>query len=298
MTGSMAAFTINDAFLKALGVDLPLFQTMFLRGIGVSLFLILLTVWMRQWRLALPRRDWVLMVIRAVSEMVGAWSFLTALFHMPIGDVSAILQVLPLSITLASALILGEVVGWRRLVAILIGFGGVILIVRPGGEGFSIYAVYALGCVVCVTVRDIVSRMLDPATPSMMVATTSAIGVALFAGAGSAFVDWQPLGATAWALLLGSVIFLIGGYSYSVAAVRHGDVAFVAPFRYTGLVVALVIGAAFFGTWPDRWTVIGAVIVVATGLYTLYREQLRARAAQLPAFSAGTIGAGPGSDVR
>ncbi len=132
MTGSMAAFTFNDAFMKSLGEHLPLFQAIFLRGIGTTLFLIALTVWMRQVRLAASRRDWTLMIIRAVSEMGGAWFFITALFHMPFANLSAILQALPLAVTLAGAVFLGESVGWRRMTAILIGFAGVMLIVRRG----------------------------------------------------------------------------------------------------------------------------------------------------------------------
>ena len=282
MVGAMTAFTVNDAFMKTLGDELPLFQALALRGLAASVMLVVLARVLGQWRLDLPRRDWGLMTIRAVAEMAGAWTFITALFHMPIGAVSAILQALPLTITLAGALILGEVVGWRRMVAILVGFCGVMLIVRPGTDGFTIHALYALACVACVTVRDIVSRMLDRATPSLMVATTSAIGVTAFALAGAAFVDWQPMTGSAWLRMGGSALFLIGGYSLSVAAVRQGQMAFVAPFRYTGLLVALVIGVLVFDEIPDGWMLTGAAIVVATGLYTLYREQMRARAAGTP----------------
>ncbi len=141
MTGAMASFTVNDAFMKGLGTELPLFQAIFLRGIGVSLFLIALTWAMGQVRLQASRRDWTLMVLRAVSEMGSAWFFITALFHMPFANISAILQSLPLTVTLAGALFLGEAIGWRRMMAILVGFGGVLLIVQPGSEGFDIYAV-------------------------------------------------------------------------------------------------------------------------------------------------------------
>ena len=279
MIGSMTCFTINDAFMKTVGDDLPLFQALFVRGIGASLFLIGLTWALGQLHLHQSRRDWALMAIRAVAEMAGAWTFVTALFHMPFADLSAIIQAVPLSITLASALVLGEVVGWRRLTAILIGFGGVLMIVRPGGEGFTVYAIYALICVAMVTVRDISSRMMSASAPSLLVATTSAIGVTGFAGVGAVFVDWAPVsGGAAWGLT-GSMLFLIGGYVFSVAAVRTGEISFVAPFRYTGLVVAILVGVVVFGTFPDGWTWAGAGIVVATGLFTLYREQVVRRAA-------------------
>lgn len=278
MTGSMAAFTFNDAFMKTLGEHLPLFQAIFLRGIGTTLFLIALTVWMGQVRLAASRRDWTLMVIRAVSEMGGAWFFITALFHMPFANLSAILQALPLAVTLAGAVFLGESVGWRRLTAILVGFAGVMLIVRPGAEGFTVYALYGLATVLCVTVRDIVSRMMSPELPSLMVASVSALGVTLFAATGSAFEVWAPVTLPVALKLLGAMVFVFGGYLFSVSAMRVGELSFVAPFRYTSLIVALVVGALVFGTFPDTLTLIGAGIVVATGLFTLYRERVTRRA--------------------
>lgn len=279
MTGSMASFTFNDAFMKSLGEQLPLFQAIFLRGIGTTLFLIALTVWMRQVRLAASRRDWTLMIIRAVSEMGGAWFFITALFHMPFANLSAILQALPLAVTLAGAVFLGESVGWRRMTAILIGFAGVMLIVRPGADGFTIYALYGLAIVACVTVRDIVSRMMSRELPSLMVASVSALGVTLFAAVGSTFETWAPVTLPVALKLLGAMVFVFGGYLFSVSAMRVGELSFVAPFRYTSLIVALFVGALAFGTFPDLLTLIGAGIVVATGLFTLYRERVTRRAA-------------------
>lgn len=278
MMGAMASFTINDAFMKAIGTQIPLFQTLLLRGIGTTAFLIWLTVWLGQMRLGASRRDWVLMIVRAISEMGGAWFFITALFHMPFANLSAILQSLPLTVTLAGALFLGEAVGWRRMVAILIGFIGVLLIVQPGNDGFTIYAVYGLATVACVTVRDIVSRMMSRDVPSLMVATVSACGVTLFAGVGALFVEWEPVTGLIAFHLAGAMVFVFGGYLCSVGAMRIGELGFVAPFRYTSLVVALVIGAVVFDTFPDRLTLIGAAIVVATGLFTLYRERVTRRA--------------------
>ena len=282
MTASMASFTVNDAFMKLLGADLPLFQAIFLRGLGTTFFLIALTLWLGQMRLAASRRDWVLMLVRAVSEMLGAFFFISALFHMPFANLSAILQALPLVVTLAGALFLGESVGWRRMTAILIGFAGVMLIVRPGPDGFTIDAIYGLATVLCVTVRDLASRMMSPAVPSLMVASVSALGVTLFAGAGSSFETWAPVTLPVALHLAGAVVFVFGGYLFSVSAMRVGDLAFVAPFRYTSLIVALVVGALVFGTFPDALTLAGAAIVVATGLFTLYRERLTRRTTTAP----------------
>jgi S-adenosylmethionine uptake transporter len=287
MMASMAAFTVNDACFKLLGETVPLFQGLFLRGLITTGFLFVLAWQFGQLRFDLPRREWGLIAIRTVSEIAAAWLFLTALFNMPIANVSAILQALPLTVTLAGALFLGEAVGWRRMVAILIGFAGVLLIVKPGTEGFTIYSLSAVASVACVTVRDLVVRRMARSTPSVMVAAVAAGGVALFGGAGSAFIDWAPMGPREMLLLAGAASFVVGGYLFSVIAMRTGEIGFVTPFRYTSLVVALVLGALVFGTFPDGWTLLGAAIVVATGTFTLLRERHLRRRALRAARAAG-----------
>lgn len=280
MMVAMAAFTINDSIMKTILVEIPLFQALFLRGCGAVLGLLAIARWVGEVRIRLPRRDWMLILIRSLSEVVAAWLFLRALQHMPLPNVTAILQSLPLVMTLAGAVFLGESVGWRRLVAILVGFVGVLLIVRPGTEGFDIYAMLALGSVVFVTLRDLVTRRLSQEVPGMTVAIAMAAAVAIFGGLASLSEDWQPLSRDMTLRLMATVAFMILGYFTSVQAMRHGDLAVVAPFRYTGLLWALVLGVVMFGYWPDTLTLLGAGIVVATGIFTFYRERQLARSAR------------------
>lgn len=278
MTTAMAGFAFSDACMKLLGESLPLFQALFLRGCGTTLFLGLLAWGAGQARPGLGARSWGLVGLRAVAEMRAAWFFITALFQMPLANVSAVLQSLPLAVTLAGALVLGEPVGRRRLLAILVGFGGVLLIVRPGAEGFGWPALHALASVGCVTVRDLIARRIPPAVPSLLVAAVTAGAVAAFGGAGSLFVDWAPVGGREALVLLGAMGFVMVAYVCSVAAMRAGDLAFVAPFRYASLLVSIVLGVLVFGTVPDGLTLLGAAIVVATGLFTLMHERARPRA--------------------
>lgn len=282
MMAAMAAFTVNDTFLKAVFDELPLFQAIFLRGIGTTAFLFLLARAMGVFRLDFARRDWGFIGLRTVAEAAAAYFFLTALVHMPLANVTAILQSLPLVITLAGALFLGESVGWRRLTAILVGFCGVLLIVRPGAEGFTIQSVYVLASVVCVAVRDLSARALSRGVPSLMVALAASVGVTLFGAAGSLGGAWNPVSTTAAWQLAGATLFVILGYTCSVMVMRTGEIGFVAPFRYTGMLWALLLGLAVFGQWPDTLTLVGAAIVVATGIFTLLRERRLKKAAQLP----------------
>ena len=270
----MACFTINDAFLKTLSEEMPLFQVLLLRGSVTSVFMIGLAFWMGLHRVRVSPRDWGRIVVRTMAEAGAAWFFITALFHVDFANVAAIMQSLPLTITLAGALFLRDNVGWRRWAAILVGFAGVMLIVKPGGDGFTVYSIYVLASVACVTLRDLMARQVSTQVPSLLIAVVAAVGVTLFAGVGALFVDFRPLTAGAGLSVLGSALFVIGGYILSVQSMRNGEISFVAPFRYTGLLVALVIGAVVFHTFPDVWTLVGAAVVVATGLFTLYRERV------------------------
>ncbi|MFZ3583909.1 DMT family transporter [Loktanella sp. DJP18] len=283
MTGAMVTFTINDSFTKSLGDVLPLWQLLFLRGVGVTICLVIMARIMGQLRFDLSRSDWGIMWLRAAGEIGGAYFFLTALFHMPIANVSAIMQVLPLSVSLAGSLFMAEALGWRRLMAILIGFGGVMLIVRPGGADFNVYSLYALAAVACVTLRDLIVRRLSRSVPSLMVSLVAAFGVTAFAGIASLAEDWQPMTATEAAYLGGATVFVIFGYIFSVAAMRVGEIGFVAPFRYASLLTAILLGVVFFGEFPSALTLTGAGIVVATGIFTLLRERkLRLRRPVVP----------------
>lgn len=279
MMGSMAAFTFNDACMKALSDEVPFFQALFLRGLGTILLLLVLARAVGVFRLRLSRRDWRRIALRTLAEIGAAYFFITALFHAPLANVTAIIQAIPLSVTLAGAVFLGEAVGWRRWLAILIGFAGVMMIVRPGTEGFTVYSVYALIAVGFVTLRDLFTRRLSPEVPSMTVAVSAAVGVTLFAGIGALGAEWTPMSLTSALQLGGATVFVIGGYVFSVMAMRVGEVAIVAPFRYTALIWALLLGAVVFGEWPSGLTLLGAAVVVATGIYTFHRER---RLAQHP----------------
>ena len=283
MTAAMAFFTVNDAFMKAAMAEASLMQAIFLRSIVVVPLMVVLCRVLGQLRFSLPRRDWMLIVIRTLAEMLGALFFISALRHLPLANVSAILQSLPLTVSLAAALVFREPLGWRRMTAIAVGFIGVMLIVRPGGADFNVYSLLAVATVLVVTVRDLAARRMSPAVPSTFVGLASGVGVLGMSAIGLLFDSWEPLDAPTLLKLVGAAVFVIGGYVFSVAAMRVGEISAVAPFRYTSLLVALILGFVMFGEVPQLLTWIGAGIVVAMGLFTLYRERvLRLRQRAVP----------------
>jgi drug/metabolite transporter (DMT)-like permease len=275
MNIAMAAFTLNDTAMKAAMQTVPLFQSIGLRGVFASVALVVIGWRMGGLSLDLPRRDWGFLALRSVAEVMGTLLFLAALIHMPLANLSAIMQALPLAVTLAAAVFLKEYIGWRRLTAILIGFVGVLIIIRPGPQGFDVWSLMGLGSVICVVARDLATRQMSQALPSATVALAAAVTVLMLGGVGTAIEGWQPVTAHDLMLIAGASVALIVGYLTSVMTMRVGEIGFVAPFRYMALLWAIVLGWLAFGQLPDALTLFGAALVVATGIFTFWRERRR-----------------------
>ena len=206
---AMAGYVLNDTFMKFVLGDLPFFEAVFIRGIFATLFMGLLCWRMRAFsqcpvgigRLSGEKTIW----LRVIAEVGGTYFFLTALAHMPIANVTAVLQVLPLTITFAAAWLLGEKVGWRRYLAILAGFVGVMLILRPGTADFDIFAIYALIAVAFITMRDLSTRMMPDDIPTLPVSMLTAIAIMLMGAAGMPFESHRscrrPRRSCCWPLL-------------------------------------------------------------------------------------------------
>jgi drug/metabolite transporter (DMT)-like permease len=273
MCASMAAFTINDTFMKSVTTTLPLYQTITLRGLIAVAGLGLLVILTRAYRFRLNRRDGWLILLRSIADVAATILFLEALLRMPLANLSAILQALPLFITLAAALVYGDKIGWRRMTAILVGLIGVLIIIRPGTEGFDRWALLGIASVACVVVRDLSVRPIQGQLPSALVALGAAVAVTLMGLIGAGFQGLQPVSAAEAGKVLGAGLFLIVGYLTSVMAMRNGDIGLIAPFRYTSLLWAIALGFLVFGNLPDGWTLFGAAIVVGAGIFTLLRER-------------------------
>ena len=273
MCASMAAFTINDTFMKSVTTTLPLYQTITLRGLIAVTGLGLLVIVTRAYRFRLNRRDGGLILLRSLADVAATILFLEALLRMPLANLSAILQALPLFITLGAAVVYGDRIGWRRMTAILVGLIGVLIIIRPGTEGFDRWALLGIASVACVVVRDLSVRPIQGELPSALVALGAAVAVTGMGLIGASFQGLQPVSGIESAKVLGAGLFLIVGYLTSVMAMRHGDIGLVAPFRYTSLLWAIALGCLVFGNLPDAWTLLGATIVVGAGIFTLLRER-------------------------
>jgi S-adenosylmethionine uptake transporter len=272
MMCSMTCFAVNDAMIKALGGVLPMFQTVALLGVMV-LLLLGLVVALSGWNVQkLGSRDKWILGLRALAEVGAAFFIVTALFNMELANVNTILQILPLAIPLFAYIVLGEPLGWRRTIAIGVGFLGMLLIIKPGGEGFNIYSIFCLAAVVCVTIRDVTARSLGAKLSSQEISFFAALAVFVAGRCATFFEPWEDVSLDSWILLTGPSVAIFFGYIVSVLAIRMGEVSFTAQFRYVGLLVTLVVGYIFFEEWPDTWSLIGSAGIVITGMFIFYRQ--------------------------
>jgi len=296
---AMAGFTLNDALVKSIDEAIGIGQIIFVRGVIATGLLILLHLITEQRKTSQAKRlvdvaatekngnksalqcrsSWhgvlhPMVLGRGLFDVAATLAFLIALVQLPLAELSAILQALPLAVTFGAVLFLGEVVGWRRWLAILVGFGGVLIIIRPGMAGFSGYSLLALIAVIAAAARDIVTRRVPESIPSLLISVVTSAMVCV-AGAALMFlsVGWVDLGAELLFKLVCAGAFVIAGYYFVILAMRTGEISFIAPFRYTSLVWAIGLGYAWFGELPDLPMVIGSILVVGTGLYTFHRER-------------------------
>lgn len=277
MVAAMAGFAVEDALIKAASATVPVGQILVMLGLGGAAIFGALAM-SRGMRPVSPDMLSRPVVVRNLSEMLSTMSFVSAIALAPLATISAILQATPLAVTLGAALFLGAPVGWRRWTAILVGLAGVLMILRPGTSDMDTGALLALVAVVLLAARDLATRAVPASVPSLLLATwgfASVVpaGAVLLVVSGGTVLPSAPAAMTLAAALVVGVV----AYYAIVAAMRVGDIAVVTPFRYTRLVFAVAIGLVVFGERPDGWTLAGAGIVIASGLYTLLREARLAR---------------------
>ncbi|MDF1670629.1 MAG: DMT family transporter [Roseovarius sp.] len=271
---AMAAFTLEDAFIKQLSGTIPVGQILIFLGIGsASIFAI--AAWIKRKRLFTPAAWRAPFLFRSGAEALAAMCFATSLSLVDISVVAAVFQATPLAITMGAALFLGEDVGWRRWSAIIVGFLGVLLIIRPGLEGFDPAALLVVGSVIAVAARDLITRHIDPNVDSTVV-SFQGFAVMLIAGPLLLLITNQSLetlNPVEWKMMLGGVIFGAIGYYGIVRAMRIGEASAITPFRYSRLIFSIIVGVIIFDEQPDMLTLIGAALIIGTGLYTFLRER-------------------------
>ncbi|MCB1363336.1 MAG: DMT family transporter [Rhodobacteraceae bacterium] len=274
MTLAMLGFAFEDMFIKLMAGAMPTWQIIGALGIGGAAVFAGILVARRQ---RFPGRAWLAgpILLRNAGELIGTCGFVTAIALTPISSASAILQATPLAVTLGAALFLGEPVGWRRWSAILAGFVGVLLVIRPGMQGFDALSLFAVLGVAGLALRDLVTRRVARDISSFQLSFMAFLTLIPAAGVLSLFstAPFVMPHAGQWAMLAGAVGLGTLAYYAIVAAMRVGEVSFVTPFRYSRMIFALIVGMVVFRERPDLPMLIGSAIIVGSGIYTVWRER-------------------------
>lgn len=273
MVAGAALLSMNDAASKHLAETYPVGQVLCFRQ-GASLLFIFPYAIYRHGFSSLRVRNQVGQGIRGGLFLATAILMVLGLSLLPIAIVTAIAFASPIFVAALSVPLLGEHVGWRRWLAVIVGFAGVLVIVQPGGAQFELALLIPIAAALANGLRDLFTRQVARTDSSISILFWSSVIVSM-AALFSAPFGWQPLTGDAvfWFLVNGGVS--AGAHFLMIEALRLGDAALISPFRYTALLWATLYGFAFWGNFPDLWVLVGAAIVIASNVYMIHRESQR-----------------------
>jgi len=277
MIAAMAAFAFEDMFIKAATGSLPVGQVLIIFGFGGTLIFMGLT-YRRGERVLHPAILSPVLIIRAICEVVGRLCFTLAIALTPLSSASAILQATPLVVALGGVVFFRETVGWRRWLAIGLGFVGVLFILRPGLDGFETASLFAVAGTLGFAGRDLATRAAPPVLSNMQLGVYGFVmliptGLVMMIYTGG----WVVPSLLVSGQLGAAIIIGVLAYYSLTGAMRTGEISVVAPFRYTRLVFALILGSLVFAERPDVMTLAGSAIIVLSGLYTVFRSRLQGK---------------------
>lgn len=276
MVAGSACLTLNDALMKWLTPHYPIGELVFLRGI-MAVALIVAVAWLTGRARQLRIKSLRIQMLRASVMMVSSMLFITGLRYLPLAEAVAIAFTGPLFITAMAGPLLGEQVGWRRWSAVLVGFLGVLVMLRPGGLSWTWAALFPLGASLGAAIRDIITRRVSASEYSLATLAFSTAMVSVAGLSSLLVVDWRLPTAVDLGRLAGAAVLLGSAHFLLIEAFRFAEAAMVAPFKYSSLLWGLVLGLVVWGEWPDGWALAGAGLVVISGLYIWWRERRRHR---------------------
>ena len=276
MSIAMGLFITNDALVKLVSASLPGPQLICIRGLFASALMLVVCQSLGAFKRnpdtgELPIAQLLNgpLLFRASLDAGASLVYLTSLFHLPLPNATAINSATPMIIILMAVVAFNEKVGLGRWLAILVGFVGVLLIVQPAASGFNGWALLALFGTLLHSGRDLMTRVIPPRIPSLIITLSTVLSVCLLSGSISLYQGWQPVNARHLALLACASVLLSGAYFLLIGAMRGGDISVISPFRYTALLFALALGWLFWGDVPNLLALTGIALLVGAGLFLL-----------------------------
>lgn len=273
MIGGGLLLTMNDGVVKWLSGDYQVGQILTFRGAAAVILITGVLLWRREFNIFEVRYPKV-QLLRAVLMIASTFLFVNGLRLMPLADTVAIAFVGPIFVTALAPILLSERVGWRRWSAVLVGFAGVLIILRPGGDGLHWAALLPAGAALCGACRDLLTRGISHGEASGTTLFYSTLGVAL-AGAMTAPFGWQTPALADLGLFVVAGMLLSIAHFLHIETFRFAEAAVVTPFKYSALLWAMAIGFLVWGDIPDNRTLLGAALLIGSGLYIFHREGRR-----------------------
>ena len=271
---AMAGFAFEDLFIKMLSAYFPISEVIMILGFTGSIVFLVIAIFQNA---PIIHKDLLdkYVIMRTICELLGAVFFVTAIALTPLSSASAILQITPLLVTIGAVIFFREKVGWRRWSAVFVGFMGVLLILRPGFGGFMPASIFALLGSVFLAARDLSTRAMKVDLPSVTIALYA------FIAFGISGILIIPFNSPMVIPSLNQIMYFIGASTFGVFAYyslvissRIGEMSVISPFRYSRIVFAMLLAIIILGERPDSFTLIGAAIIVLSGMYTFVRENL------------------------
>lgn len=266
----MTLLSSNDVFMKLSSEHLGIGQLLFIRGsIAVAIFSLAMRITGKPIIAEVAFSKWIL--LRAFCECGAALCFITGLSLLPIATASTLVWTSPIFLTIAATLILKEHVAAVRWLAVFVGFIGVMLVVNPASVDFSLAMLLPLAAAIFIAARDVVTRKLDPSLHSLYVTWTTLVVVTM-AGLLISFLDWRPIALTQILWLCASAVLISSAFFVQISAVRLGELSFIAPFSYTGILIAVFYGFVVWEELPGTAMIFGIILIILSGLYILSNQ--------------------------
>ncbi|MFT5508166.1 MAG: drug/metabolite transporter (DMT)-like permease [Hyphomicrobiaceae bacterium] len=280
MSAAGVVFSAHDALTKYLSASYPLGEIIFFRQL-VSIVLLTTYVYFTTGLYGLKTSSWGKQTTRSLLFVASTFLIGTSVSVLPLATALSIVFASPLLVAALSATLLGEPVGPRRWTAIIAGFIGVLIIIRPGGASFSWLLLIPVAAASASALRDITTRILHRTDNTNAILFWSNVAI-LLATACSMPYGWKEVATPDIGFLILAGALNLLAHFLTITALRFGDAALVTPFRYTALVSAALLGYLIWGHVPDQWTVVGAAIIVGAGVYLVVRgSQVKARTADV-----------------
>ncbi len=266
----MTLLSSNDVFMKLSSEHLGIGQLLFIRGsLAVAIFSLAMRSTGKPIITKAAFSKWIL--VRAFCECGATLCFITGLSLLPIATASTLVWTSPIFLTIAATLILKEHVAAVRWWAVFVGFIGVMLVANPGSVDFSLTMLLPLAAAIFIAARDLVTRKLDPSLHSLYVTWTTLVVVTM-AGLLISFLDWRPIALTQILWLCASAVLISSAFFLQISAVRLGELSFIAPFSYTGILIAVFYGFVVWEELPGTAMIFGIILIILSGLYILSHQ--------------------------